>query len=1456
MAKRALSDDDGVAEVSGADQHAFSPSKRRQPDDASGDSDVGDSSSVAAENRSGDAAQGVEAVAAGDMAVVGDAMETANGEANAPRDDVEAAVDTCVDQEEPTDEDESGAFRTDLELNAVFAHHHHHAAADLGGDASAADAEPESEEAIEPMQVDHASVSAAAVDGYDEATTITEASGVNGDLASTPMVVAPMFPPVHRSWEAFEQSLKEYAHATFQQYVVRTTTSVKRRNQRITENASSSSSSSFLPSAAPLEAPVREVLQGDVDDQNADSTAQDTTEDGRPEQEVDASSASALVSKEAGNLAAPSSDEAATQQQQQLIPESYQWYSKTLMCTHGWKDRNRGSGKRSLSVVRSTSCPAKMCVTLQHRGKGDDGWQVVLTRHVRTHNHQLSKELYLYYMENRRIYDPDLLQVPGSPSTNPPPALAQQQQQRSKGRLSHLLVNSEDQQQLRLQTTGNNREDAAQNSFQAPRALVKSHESWEHFHNYIAEYSTLSNQSFRSRSTVSVVAKNLKTKTLALKAGRSADEITAQLIPESERWYSKMLICNHGWKRKSRSKAQKDTSTAANRQDDELSLENSCPAMLMARLQRDVNDSWRVVINRQVLDHNHSPLRLVVAGSTSATQSALASQIHAQVTVDQQQVQESSSQQSTLHFFGGDMAGTLNVSQQDHLGNGAALEQRPGSLQQHLEKGEIVVRVPKLEAVHASWEAFHARLQEYSDATFQLYRTRTTSSVQGRNQKIPDMKRSSSSADTLALGEAGSVSQLPPTDTRTIPEEWKWYSKTLTCTHGWKERRRGTGKRTVQVFRSTACPVKICATVQFVENAHSEEDEAGNDANRGEGGGSWRVVVTKHVVDHNHNLSKELHQHYCENRRIYDPNLLTIDESNASVVTKPRKIPHKHHQHQHHNFLLGGSEDQQAFHQQHGGSAVASVAMDVNSAGGNAMQHPFGPLGDASLHSGGQMASNSGGHDLTGDDGSFATHPGASSTSGLSASLSSFSGAFPSLAGSHALFRTASHPQQNPPFLLHAHQYFAVDQSMNLGFAASQFHIPTIGNPGIRESASAPSFAVGASSSSSSSFLAAPCRVHSSGGVGIQLTQRLNDGGLQCTCFRGATTNVAKPPSAQPRQQTTVSPSAPVRSAAKQKQISSQRVVQNDDHQHQHDDFDNDDDEGEGSPPGGATTAWAPTMDPEILTLTSVSGVTFYRAPKIKRLHTTWDEFQEYLEAYSVATYQLFRVRTTSSVSSRNTRIAQQAVDRDAPTPVGASEGGATDLLAPSPLLVPESYQWYSKTFVCTHGWKSRSRGKGQRKSHNLRSTACPAKLCVTLQRVLHETNKWHVVVTRQGTDHNHEISAAAYQQYSEVRRIRDASLLEQAEELWKKGMTRRKVFEFLKEQAPNILMKDVHNLVQRWQTRYGKANNSETGALETAAASEGADVVVDSDNAQPAPTTQEANQEDTNMQQHEFQDM
>lgn len=419
--------------------------------------------------------------------------------------------------------------------------------------------------------------------------------------AATPtlMVVAPEFQVVHDSWEAFEEALKTYAKATYQLYVIRSTTSVKRRNLKIAKGAT----------------------KGDAAG-NAGALRKAGLELGVP-MEHDVDGGEQLVERT-------------------LIPERNQWYSKSLKCTHGWKDRHRGTGKRGSGVVRSTSCPAKMCVTLQHRGAGPDDWKVVVTKHVRTHNHQLSKELFLYYSENRRIYDPELLTVAGDApgatngaakpsvdlSTAQLTSLLDQANQRTG--VFRMLTSSEEQSQQQTSSmafmvsdalgstpaapNGNmpdhrsNKQltEASSNQFVirprvknatplasmpplgavvltpgtipsraldgggfcVPRIAVKVHPTWDAFHDYVAQYAFDTAQVFRTRSTVSVASRNAKIlASAAAKAESDGHHVasyasfaantaspSSRLIPDEYKWFSKLLICTYGWKRRARGK--------------------------------------------------------------------------------------------------------------------------------------------------------------------------------------------------------------------------------------------------------------------------------------------------------------------------------------------------------------------------------------------------------------------------------------------------------------------------------------------------------------------------------------------------------------------------------------------------------------------------------------------------------------------------------------------------------------------------------------------------------------------------------------------------------------------------------------------------------------------------------------------------------------------------------------
>lgn len=1167
------------------------------------------------------------------------------------------------------------------------------------------------------------------------------------------VVVVPEFQVVHDSWEAFEEALKAYGKMTYQLYVIRSTTSVKRRNIKISESSARGDSGS-----------LRKELGMEHDVDMGDHLVERT-----------------------------------------LIPEQYQWYSKSLKCTHGWKDRHRGTGKRGSGVVRSTSCPAKMCVTLQHRGPSPDDWKVVVTKHVRTHNHQLSRELYLYYTENRRIYDPELLSVIGDVSgadgaskasvdlvnqhvaslvdqTNQRPGLyrvlaSNDDQTQQQASMPFITSDSVDKQQLvavsdasgvnfairprpnstvpltampplgaMILTPGTIPSRALDGGgFCVPRVSMKVHGSWDAFHDYIAQYAFDTAQVFRTRSTVSVSARNTKIlASIAAKTGGENHDVasyasyaaaspTSRLIPEEFKWFSKLLICTYGWKRRARSKTPR------------LGEEGPCPAMLLARMERNVDGNWHVVINRQVPEHNHK----------------LGGHVEDDIGVVHESVESQSDANGVLTAPTSlEPAPAQNSSVDSSLLEPQALTAATDVEASSLSQREIVVRVPKLQSVFKSWDDFHTSLKAYSDATYQLYRTRTTSSAKGRNKKIAQMKRSEDDDNFAGTDPEAALNSVNMA--RKIPEAWRWYSKTLTCTHGWKERHRGTGKRSAHGIRSTACPVKICATVQYVNP--SSGLEAGLVSIEDSDESCWRVVVTKHIVDHNHNLSRELYQHYCENRRIYDPELLAIDTSNSGIVVTRKAYQASSEPNTptppEGNQLQVTSQSHVLPTQMEAGLAEAMNHAQLYVASiGNPIQQPVAV-------------------------------PTPVQQSVPSVVLLPYSTAA-SYLPSHA------QAQQPEPQLQTQQEEQQVLAAFTNSSATAQLGQTSEGEAVATLSAvAAPGLAsanimllnnamAGAFPPSGANAIPV-CRVHR---PSIGTDKEPGDSSAHCTCFRLPSGG---------NYVTIVPSSEPITSSDTGFEVDDDALVYAD--------------EVEG--------VWHPSSTIETEKVTTESGESIWRAPRIIRRYPTWEAFHKYLDAYSAATFQLYRVRTTYSVRSRNIRLRQLAASRGLSVREGAPETETEEGVhgISRAHLVPEQFEWYSKTFLCTHGWKRRSRGSGQRVSHNVRATDCPAKVCATLQRT-DGSSTWSVVVTKHLTEHNHELSETLYQQYCEVRRVRDPAVLTQAEQLWRGGATRRRVFELLKERSPNqiILMKDVHNLVQRWQTqeRRSRPSQQEEGGQE-----------------------------------------
>ncbi|CAI5737041.1 unnamed protein product [Hyaloperonospora brassicae] len=1236
------------------------------------------------------------------------------------------------------------------------------------------------------------------------------------------LVVAPDFPVLHDSWERFDEALKAYGKATYQLYVIRSTTSVKRRNLKIAESG------------------AREHMAATCD-------VEPETELGTP------------VVQDVPDVEKPQVVE------KTLIPERFLWYSKSLKCTHGWKDRHRGTGKRGSGVVRSTSCSAKMCVTLQHRGPGPNDWKVVVTKHMQTHNHQLSKELYLYYTENRRIYDPDLLAVvgktpgatpssydmvtahiaslieqtnqrPGSyrvllshteqkqrhaslmASDSPTPLFSFPNENASDGSASkQLMALSEtgavDQPRLQMRTSpvamaplgatvltpGTVPSIAIDGGgFCVPRVSVKVHASWNDFHDFIAQYSFDTAQTFRTRSTVSVAARNAKILSSdAAKSGRDEHDVASyasyattssslRLIPKEYKWFSKLLICTYGWKRKARDKRSRGLV-------DESNDAGPCPAMLLARMERNVDGDWHIAINRQVQKHNHRLSGYIQKTSGSSSVPVQCAKNDAAEPFATAPLMNSSSAQRSSST---NSSSLLQAQAMAKLGVGHP----PLRPQNHRE---IVVRVPKLQSIFTSWDEFHASLKAYSDATYQLYRTRTTSSAKGRNKKI--------ARSTCGSGDDGKgkkydnesdsdVTLNGSVIARKIPESWRWYSKTLTCTHGWKERHRGTGKRSAHGVRSTACPVKICATVQYMNPSariHVESISDSVDASDlVTSDCHWRVVVTKHVVDHNHNLSRELYQHYCENRRIYDPELLAIDTSNtnmevdsmvyqgsataASDTLKPCIIDSQTcYRPQALSTDAGLAED--VDHAQVFGPSASSNAVDVE-ADEAATTHPSVPESLYSVDAGQHFVAPGGLLSYSSTTSYLSVQTDGQESQQLQRSDHQ----------EHALAAFGGNAAGGPAVRGHAS-----GESAALVNAVSQntksFDHGMLDNTGMAMTCAMPPSCSNVIASNIHGSLARANLERCRNPVKMMSESREVESSTlpasQRTCF----------PVAGGDTYSTIAPAgAPLNPSEACFDDENAALLYAEDME----------------------GVWQPSSHVEIAKVTLQDGEAMWRVPRIVQRYPSWDAFHNYLDAYSAATFQLYRVRTTYSVRSRNTRLRQLAasrglVVRSSDSNDSASFSAESEQAGVSGLsrahLVPERYEWYSKTFLCTHGWKRRSRGSGQRRSHTVRAAECPVKVCATLQRT-EGSNTWNVVVTKHLTEHNHNLSEALYLQYSDVRRVRDPEVLAQAEQLWRGGAARRRVFELLKEQSPNqvILMKDVHNLVQRWQSQERRAGQGE----------------------------------------------
>lgn len=132
----------------------------------------------------------------------------------------------------------------------------------------------------------------------------------------------------------------------------------------------------------------------------------------------------------------------------------------------------------------------------------------------------------------------------------------------------------------------------------------------------------------------------------------------------------------------------------------------------------------------------------------------------------------------------------------------------------------------------SSWNRFHKALLDFCQETYQRFPTRSTSSVKRRNKQI---------------------AKNTTVDTQVMPIQWKTYSKTLVCTHGYPYKPRVSGSRRHDLVRYCGCKAKINVKLTWDDK--------------------WYLFVQPKGF-HNHRCTAALWRYYVENRQIVDPSLL------------------------------------------------------------------------------------------------------------------------------------------------------------------------------------------------------------------------------------------------------------------------------------------------------------------------------------------------------------------------------------------------------------------------------------------------------------------------------------------------------------------------------------------------------------------------------------------------------
>ena len=89
--------------------------------------------------------------------------------------------------------------------------------------------------------------------------------------------------------------------------------------------------------------------------------------------------------------------------QPDYIPDDWKTWRRVYGCTHGWKDKDRGTGKRPKQRVFYTGCPWKFNAEVSRDPDGSRRWVVQVKCPFWYHNHDVSAASFLQHPDQRKI---------------------------------------------------------------------------------------------------------------------------------------------------------------------------------------------------------------------------------------------------------------------------------------------------------------------------------------------------------------------------------------------------------------------------------------------------------------------------------------------------------------------------------------------------------------------------------------------------------------------------------------------------------------------------------------------------------------------------------------------------------------------------------------------------------------------------------------------------------------------------------------------------------------------------------------------------------------------------------------------------------------------------------------------------------------------------------------------